>query len=80
MPVPDTHIVEARTREQTESKNSSLAPTTLSPMLPVRTDARERIRRYLERSGWAKWGGTSQKLAGSQTGSERAEAEQEAKS
>lgn len=49
--VSDTHIAEARTREQTESKNSSLALTTLSPVLPVRTDARERIQSYLERSG-----------------------------
>lgn len=49
--VSDTHIAEARTRGQTESKNSSLALTTLSPVLPVRTDARERIQSYLERSG-----------------------------
>lgn len=49
--VSDIQVAKVGTRDQIESRNVSLVPTTLSPILAYQGGARERIGGHIERTG-----------------------------
>ena len=62
--VSDIQVMEVGTREQTESRHVSLAPTTHSPMLAYQGGVRERMQSYIEKTGQAISGGGGSQEAG----------------